>query len=183
MLDSSPSNSSPSAPYSPDSITTTPNNTPLLQTQTTTAQSQNLPFLETISSASDSCDESLTSNVQDTSSIINRPPFPPIATTPSLHIPEPDSVLQSISSCSHRVPTATKTTGKTSIPTLPKKTPIPSISQTPIESIPKHTTNSPSNISSFTFSQLYPKLERLKSSTTSSLPDLYHKDKCTKKQL
>ena len=136
-----------------------------------------MPFLEINSPASDPCDESLTSNVQDTSSIINRPPLPPIPTTRTLHIPEPDSVLQYISSCSHRIPTATKTIRKTHIPTLPKNTPIPSTSQTPIKTVPEHTTNSPSDISSLTFSQLYPKLERLKSSTTSSLTELYHKDK------
>ena len=136
-----------------------------------------MPFLETNSPVRDSCDESLTSNVQDTSSIINRPPLPPIPTTRTLHIPDPDSVLQYISSCSHRIPTATKTIRKTPIPTLPKNTPIPSTSQTPIKTILEHTTNSPSDISSFTFSQLYPKLERLKSTTTSSLTDLYHKDK------
>ena len=39
---------------------------------------------------------------------------------------------------------------------------MPSTSQTPIKTIPELTTNSPSDISSFTFSQLYPKLERLK---------------------
>ena len=37
ILDSSPSNPSPFAPYSPDRITATPNKTPILQTQTTTA--------------------------------------------------------------------------------------------------------------------------------------------------
>ena len=136
-----------------------------------------MSFLETNSPASDSCDESHTSNVQYTSSILNRPPFPPIAITRTLPNPEPDSVLQYISSCSHRIPTATKTIRKTPITTLPKNTPIPSTSQTPIKTLPEHTTNSPSDISSFTFSQLYPKLERLKSSTTSSLTDLYHKDK------
>ena len=135
-----------------------------------------MPFLETNSTASDSCDESLTSNVQDTSSIINRPPLPPLPTTRTFHIPDPDSVLQYISSCSHRIPTATKTIRKTPIPTLPKNTPIPSTSQTPIKTIPEHTTNSPSDISSFTFSQLYPKLERLKTTTTSFLTDLDHKD-------
>ena len=140
-MDSSPSNPSPSAPYSPDRITTTPNNTPILQTQTTTTQSQNLPFFETNSPASDSCDESLTSNVQDTSSIINRPALQPIPTTRTLHTPDLDSVLQYISSCSHRIPTATKTIRKTPIPTLPKKTPIPSTSQTPIKTIPEHTTD------------------------------------------
>ena len=134
-----------------------------------------MSFLETSSPISDY--ESLTSNVQDTSSIINRPPLPPIPTTRTLHIPDPDSVLQYISSCSHRIPTATKRIRKTSIPTLPKKTPIPSTSQTPIKTIPEHTTNSLSDTSLFTFSQLYPKLERLKSTTTSSLTDLYHKDK------
>ena len=46
-----------------------------------------------------------------------------------------------------------------------------------MKTIPEHTTNSPSDIISFTFSQLYPKLERLKSTTPSSLTDLYHKDK------
>ena len=179
ILDSSPSNPSPSAPYSPDRITATPNNTPILQTQTTitTTQSQNLPFLETKLPVSDSCDESLTSNVQDTSSLIIRPPLPLIPTTRTLHIPDPDSVLQYISSCSHRIPTATKTIRKTPIPTLSKNTPIPSTSQTPIKTIPEHTTNSPSDISSFTFSQLYPNFERLKSTTTSSLTDLYHKHK------
>ena len=133
-----------------------------------------MPFLEKNSLVRDSCNESLTSNVQGTSSIIYRPPLPPI---PTLHIPDPDSVLQYISSCSHRIPTATKTIRKTPIPTLPKNTPIPSTSQTPIKTIPEHTTNLPSDISSFTFSQLYPKLKRLKSTTTSSLTDLYHKDK------
>ena len=136
-----------------------------------------MPFLETNSPASDSCDESPTSNVQDTSGIINRPPLPPIPTTRTLHIPDPDSVLQYISSCSHRIPTATKTIRKTPTPTLPKNSPIPSTSQTPIKTIPEHTSISPSDISSFTFSQLYPKLELPKSSTTSSLTDLYHKDK------
>ena len=115
--------------------------------------------------------------MQNTSNIINRPPLPPIPITRTLHIPDPDSVLQYISSCSHRIPTATKTIRKTPIPTLPKNPPIQSTSETPIKTIPEHTTNSPSDISSFTFSQLYPKLKRLKSSTTSSLPDLYHKDK------
>ena len=136
-----------------------------------------MPFLETNSPVSDSCDESLTSNVQDTSSIIKRPPLPPIPTTRSLHIPDPDSVLQYISSCSHRIPTATKTIRKTPIPTFPKNTPKPSTSQTPIKTIPEHTTNSLSDISSFTLSQLCPKLERLKSTTTSSSTNLYHKDK------
>ena len=152
-MDSSPSDPSASAPYFPDRITATPNNTPIRQTQTTTTQSQNLLFLETNSPVSDSCDESLTSNVQDTSSIINRPPLPPIPTTRTLHIPDPDSVLQYISSCSHRIPTATKTFRKTPISTLPKITPIPSTSQTPINTLPEHTTDSPGDISSFTFSQ------------------------------
>ena len=75
LLDSLPSNPNPSAPYSPERITATPNNTPILQTQTTTTttESQNLPFLESNSPVSDSCDEA--PNEQDTSSIINRPPF------------------------------------------------------------------------------------------------------------
>ena len=74
ILDSSSSNHSPSAPYSPDRAIVTPNNTPILQTQTSviTSQSQitttfqpqynqqSLPFLETNSQTSDSCDESLT---------------------------------------------------------------------------------------------------------------------------
>ena len=63
------------------------------------------------------------------------------------------------------------------MPTLPKNTPLPSTSQTPIKIIPEHTTNSPSDISSFKFSQIYPILKRLKLSTTSSLTDLNHKDK------
>ena len=131
ILDSSSSNHSPSAPYSPDRATITPNNTPILQTQTsviatqshniTTTQpqntQQNLPFLETNSPTSDSCDESLTTqnNLQDTSSILNRPPLPPIPTTRTPHIPDPSSVLQYVHSCPHRVPTATKRPRKTSI--------------------------------------------------------------------
>ena len=102
-----------------------PNNTPILQTQTSvittqpqnilTAQPQNtpqnLPFLERSSPTSDSCDDSLITHntVQDTSSILNRPPLPPIPTTRTLHIPDASSVLQYINSCPHRIPTATKT--------------------------------------------------------------------------
>ena len=92
-------------------------------------------------------------------------------------MPDPSTVLQYNNSCPHRVPTATKTIRKTSIPTLPKNSPLPSTSQTPIKTIPEHIANSPSELSSFTFSQLYPKLERLKSTTASSLTDLYYKDK------
>ena len=128
ILDSSSSNHSPSAPYSPYRATETPNNTPTLQTQTPnntpTLQTQtsvittqpqytpqNLPFLETNSPTNDSCDESPTAQttVQDTSSTLNRPPIPPIPTTRTIHIPDPSSVLQYISSCSHRIPTAKKT--------------------------------------------------------------------------
>ena len=46
-----------------------------------------------------------------------------------------------------------------------------------MKTIPEHIARSPSEISSFTFSQLYPKLERLKSTTTSSLTDFVDKDK------
>ena len=48
-----------------------------------------------------------------------------------------------------------------------------------MKTIPEHIDISPSELSSFTFSQIYPRLEidRLKSSTTSSLTDLYYKDK------
>ena len=138
-----------------------------------------MPFLETNSPTSDPCDELLTTQttVQDSSSTLNRPPIPPIPTTRTLHIPDPSSVLQYISSCSHRIPTATKTPRKTSIPTLPKNSNLPSTSQTPIKTIPEHRAVSPSELSSFTISQLYPKLERLKSTTVSSLTDLYYKDK------
>ena len=80
---------------------------------------------------------------------------------------------------SHRIPTATKTVRKTAIPTLPKNSPIPPATQTPIKTIPEYTANSPSDKSSFTISQLFPKLERLKSTTTSSLTDLFHKDKAS----
>ena len=193
ILDSSSSNHSPSAPYSPDRATVTPNNTPILQTQTPvittqpqniiTTQpqpsSQNLPFLETNSPTSDSCDESLTTqnDVQYTPSILNRPPLPPIPTTRTLHIPDPSSVFQYISSCPHKIPTATKTHRKPSIPTLPKISALYSTSQTPIKTIPEHTIVSPSELSSFTFSQLYLRLERLQSSTVPSLTDLYNKDK------
>ena len=162
ILDSSSSNHSPSALYSPDRTTATPNYTPILQTQTSvltpqpqnnlTTQSQytqqNLPFLETNSPTSDLCDESLATqtNVQDTSRTLNRPPIPPIPTTRTLHIPDPSSVHQYNSSCSHRIPTATKTPRKTSIPTIPKNSNLPSTSQTPIKTIPEHTANSPSKV-------------------------------------
>ena len=172
----------------------TPNNTPILQTQTAaiTTQSQNiirtqpqhtpqnLPFLKTSSQISDSCDESLSTpnTVQDTSSILNRPPLPLIATICTLHIPDPSSVLQYTNFCPHWKPTATKTIRETSIPTLPKNSAPPSTSQTSIKTIPEQIASSPSELSSFTFSQLYPKLERLKQSTTaSSLTDLFYKDK------
>ena len=129
-----------------------------------------MPFLETSSPTSDSCDESLTTqnNVQDISSILNRPPLPPIPSARTLHNADPSSVLQYINSCPHRMPTATKTPRKTSIPTLPKNSALPSTSQTPKKTIPEHTANSPFELSSFTFSQLYPRLERLQSTTASS---------------
>ena len=149
-------------------ITTQPQNTP-----------QNFPFLERSSPASDSCDESLITHntVQDTSSILNRPPLPPIPTTRTLHISDPSSVLQYIISCPHGIPTATKTLRTTSIPTLPENSALPSTSQIPIKTIPEHIVSSPSELSSFTFSLLYPKLERLQSTTASSLTDLYYKIK------
>ena len=127
-MDSSSSNPSPSAPYSPDTAPATPTNTPILQTQTSviTTQPQTIPqnllFLDTGSPTSDSCHESnITQNtVQNTSSILNRPPLPPIPTTRTVHIPDPSSVLQYITPCPHKIPTATKTQRKTSLPTLPK---------------------------------------------------------------
>ena len=127
---------------------------------------------------SDSCDESVTTpnTVQDTSSIINRPPLPSIPITRPIHIPDPSSVLQYINSCPHKIPTATKTFRKTSLPKLPKNSVPPSTSQTPIKTIPENKTSSPSELCSFTFSQLYLKLKRLKSTNTSSLTDLYYKD-------
>ena len=150
-------------------------------------------FLDTGSPTSDSCDESNTTQntVQDTSSILNRPPIPPIPTTRTVHFPDPSSVLQYITPCPHKIPTATKTQRKTPLPTLPKNLTLPSTSQTPKTTIPEHTIespikklpelpiNSPSELSSFTFSQLYPGLEiqRVQSTTTSSLTDLYSKDK------
>ena len=138
-----------------------------------------MPFLETSSPTSDSCDESLTTQntVQDASSILNRPPLPPIPITRTLHIPDPSSVLQNINSCPQRIPTATKTPRKTSIPTLPKNSALPSTSQTPLKTIPENTANSPSEQSSFTFSQIYPRLERLQSTSASSSTDLYYKEK------
>ena len=134
-----------------------------------------MPFLETNSPTI----QSLTTqnNIQDTSSVLNRPPLPPILTTRTLHIPDPSSVLQYINSCPHKIPTATKTPRQTSIPTLPKNSALPSTSQTPIKTIPEHTTDSPSELSSFTFSQLYSRLERLQSTTISSLTGLYNKYK------
>ena len=183
-LDSLSSNHIPSAPYSPDRATVTPNDTPKLQTQTSviTTQSQNstttqpqnnstttqpqntqqnLPILEKKSPTSDSCDETLTTqnNVQNTSSILNRPPLPPIPTTRAPHIPDPNSVLQYVHSCPHRIPTATKTPRKTSITTLPKNLALPSTRKTPIKTIPEHLVNSPSEPSSLTFSQVYSGLE------------------------
>ena len=138
-----------------------------------------MSFLETSSPTSDSCDESLSTQntVQDTSSILNRPPLPPIPTTRTLHIPDPSSVLQYINSCPHRIPTATKTPRKISTPTLPKNSALSSTSQTPIRTIPEHTANSPSELSSCTFSQLLPKLERLQSTTASSLTYPFYKNK------
>ena len=135
-----------------------------------------MQFVETNSPISDSCDESTTTQttVQDTSSTLNRPPIPLLLLALSKFL-----ILAQIlyvSSCSHRIPTATKTPRETSIPTLPKNSILPSTSQTPIKTIPEYTANSPSELSSFTFSQLYPRLERLKSTTTSSLTDLYYKD-------
>ena len=138
-----------------------------------------MPFLETSSPTSDSCDESLTTQntVQDTSSILNRPPLPPIPTTRILHIPDPSSVLQYNNLVHIGYQLQQKHLRKTSIPTLPKNSALPSTSQTPIKTIPEQTANSPSELSSFTFSQLYPKLERLQSTTASSLTDLYYKNK------
>ena len=136
-----------------------------------------MPFLETNSPASDSCDELLTSNVQDTSSIIDRPPLPPIPTTRTLHIPEPFQFFNTLAPVQTEYQLPQKQLEKLLFQHYQKNTSIPSTSQTPIKTIPEHTTNSPSDISSFTFSQFYPKLERLKSSTTSSPTDLYHKDK------
>ena len=117
--------------------------------------------------------------MQGTSRILNRPPLPPIPTTRTPHIPDRTSVLHYVHSCAHRIPTATKTPRKTSIPTLPKNLALPSTSKTPIKTIREHIVNSPSELSSFTFSQVYPRLELncLQSSTTSSLTDLYYKDK------
>ena len=198
MLDSSSSNPSPSAPYTPDRVPTTPTNTPISQTQpqklTTQSQpsSRNLTFLETNSPLSDSNDEiSTIPNTQDTSDILNRPPLPPITTTRSIHIPDPNSVLQYINSYPHKVPTATKTKRKTPLPTLPQNLDLPSSSNIPITFLPEpslksptkksqqYPTPSPSELSSFTFSQIYPKLElqRVHSTTTSSLTDLYIKIK------
>ena len=153
--------------------------------------SRTLTFAETNSPVSDSNDETLTTpNTQDTSNILNRPPLPTITTTRSVHIPDPSSVLQYINSWSHKVPTATKTKRKTPLPTLPQNLNLPSSSHTPITFFPEpslkspvkksqqHPIPSPSELSSFTFSQIYPKLEleRVHSTTTSSLTDLYHKD-------
>ena len=197
ILDSSSSNHSPSAPYTPDRVPTTPTNTPIAQTQTIiTTQSQpiskNLTFEETNSPVSDYSDETLTTpNTQDTSNILNRPPLPPITTTRSVHIPDPSSVLQYINSCPHKVPTATKTKRKTPLPTLPQNLNLPSSSNIPITFLPEpslkspakksqqYPTPPPTELSSFTFSQIYPKLEleRVHSTTTSSLTDLYNKDK------
>ena len=139
---------------------------------------QNLPFLETSSPTSDSCDESLTTQntVKDTSSILNRPPLPPSPTTRTLHIPDPSSVLQYNNSCPHNIPTATTKLRQTPIPTLPKNSATPSTSQTPMKTTPEHTAISSSELSSFTFPHSYPRLERLQSTTVSSLTELYYKD-------
>ena len=159
-------------------MTTQSQNITTIQAQYT---QQNIQFLETNSPTSDSCDELLTTqnNAQDTSSILNRPPLPPIPTTRAPHIPDPSSVLQYVHSCSQRIPTATITRRKISIPTLPKNLALPSASKTPVKTIPEHIVSSLSELSSFTFSQVYPRLEldRLQSNTTSSLTDLYYKDK------
>ena len=115
--------------------------------------------------------------------------------------------MQYINSCPHKVPTATKTKRETPLPTLPQDLNLPSTSHTPpklpqnpnlpstsytpitflpepslkapVKKLQQHPIPSPSELSSFTFSQIYPKLEleRVHSTTTSSLTDLYHKDK------
>ena len=60
-MDSSSSNPSPSAPYSPDRAPATPTNTPILRTQTSviTTQLQTIPenllFLDTDSPTSEHC--------------------------------------------------------------------------------------------------------------------------------
>ena len=66
-----------------------------------------------------------------------------------------------------------------SIPTLPRNLALPSTSKTPIKTIPEQIVISPSELSSFTISQVYPRLElnRLQPSTTSSLTDFYYEDK------
>ena len=151
ILDSSSSNPSPSAPYYPDRAPATPTNTPILQTQTSViitqpqAIPQNLLFLDTGSPTSDSCDEPNTTQntAQDTSSILKTPSLPPIPTTRTVHIPDPSSVLQYITPCPHKIPTATKTQKKTPLPTLPKNLTLPSTSQIPITTIPEHTIKSP----------------------------------------
>ena len=65
---------------------------------------------------------------------------------------------------------------KNPLPTLPKNSVPPSTSHTPIKTIPEHTASSPFELSSFTFSHIYPRLEILKSTTASSLTDLSYKD-------
>ena len=96
-----------------------------------------------------------------------------------------------MNSCPHKVPTATKTKRKTPLPTLPQDINLPTTSHTPITFLPEPSSKapvkksqqqpipSPSELSSFTFSQIYPKLEleRVHATTTSSLTDLYHRDK------
>ena len=79
-------------------------------------------FLDTGLPTSDYCDESNTTRntVQDTSSILNRPPLPPIPTTRTVHIPDQSSVLQYITPRPHKIPTTTKTQRKTPLPKLPK---------------------------------------------------------------
>ena len=156
-------------------ITPQPQNNLTTQPQNT---QQNLQFLETNSPTSDSCDESPTTqtNIQDTSSTLKRPPTPSIPTTRTLHIPDPDSVLQYIGSCSHKIPTATKTQ-KIFNTNITKKIYFTIKKSVSNENLPEYTTYSPSELGSFTFLQLYPKLERLKSTTAPSLPDLYYKDK------
>ena len=112
-----------------------------------------------------------------------------------------------MNSCPQIIPTAAKTKRKTPLPTLPQDLNLPSTSHTPpkllqnpnlpstsytpitflpepslkapVKKLQQHPIPSPSELSSFTFSQIYPKLEleRVHSTTTSSLTDLYHKDK------
>ena len=137
---------------------------------TTSPSTTESRFLVTHSEGSDSPKE-----IPDVSSNLSRPPLLPSLTTCTLHLLDPNSVLQYITSCPYKIPTATKSKRTSKLPTLSQLSDLPPSSTT--QTIPNTPTSSYSEPSSCTFSQVYPKLDLLRSTTSSSSTNLYYKDK------